>query len=124
MKPKITVYVKSDKVFAGTTLVEEPYPVKRVSRFHDTVYKVRLKKKYNYILPDNQAVFVKTVKRLSERHGLELKIIDMTQETVLGALWRNLRGIKNFPVLETKRGGRLMAPFSESELERFISETA
>lgn len=63
MKPEITVYVKSTKVPVGETLVEELYPVKRASRFFeiskDTWVKVKLKKIYNYVLPDDQRHLLK-----------------------------------------------------------------
>jgi hypothetical protein len=131
MNPKVKVYVKSMKVPAGEKLVEELYPIKRgysPSR-RDTFYKVKLKKVYSYILPDEQKTLIGDVKRLSEQYGFELKVIDVSKEdpfdpwVFLQKVWRRLRGIKNFPVVETKRGGRLQAPFSQGELEKFISDS-
>lgn len=128
MTTEITVYVRSMKIPTGKTLVEEPYQVKRATRAYeisrDIWFKVKVKKVYSYVLPDDQREHVEVVKRLSERDGLELKFIDVARETVIHRLWRALKGIKNFPVVETSRGGRLQAPFSQSELERFISESA
>jgi len=127
MKPKITVYVRSMKVPAGETLVEEPYLMKRATRVYeiskDVWYAVRLKKIYRYVLPDDQKEIVDVVEQLSEQRGFELKIIDMTREDAISRLWKKLMGIKNFPVVETKRGKRLQAPFSQSELESFVSRS-
>lgn len=127
MEQKITVYVKSMKIPTGQTLVEEPYPIKRPTRAYDISrdiwFRVKLKKIYRYVLPDDQQALYGVVKQLSERAGLELKVIDVTMETAILRLWRKLRGINNFPVVETNRGKRLQAPFSQSELERFIAES-
>lgn len=126
MKPKITVYVRSMRVLVSETLVEEPYPTKKgygpyeVSKY--IMFQTKLKKKYSYVLPDDQKALVEVVKRLSERCGFELQVIDVAKETIIQRLWRELKWIKNFPVVETNRGGRLQAPFSQSELERFISQ--
>jgi len=127
MKPEITVYVRSTKIQAGETLVEELYPIKRASRAfeisRDTWFKVRLKKIYKYVLPDDQKKIVEVVRRLSEGSGLELKVVDVAKETAIRRLWRKLKGSNNFPVVENSRGSRLQAPFSLNELERFISES-
>lgn len=128
MKPRITVYVRSIKIPVGETFVEELYPVKRASRAYeisrDTWFKVKRKKVYNYVLQDDQKENVEVVKRLSERYGLELKVIDVARETVIYRLWRNLKGMRNFPVVENNRGRRLQGTFSQNELERLISESA
>jgi len=133
MKPEITVYVRSLRVPIGETLVDDLYSIKRgYSRpqHRDTFYKVKRKIIYSYVLPDDQKALIEDVKQLSKRYGLELKVIDVSKEDVLDPLiflqkvWRRLKGIKNFPVVETNRRVRLRAPFSQSELERFISESA
>jgi len=124
MKQEVTVYVKSTKVQVGETLVEELYSIKRPSVYRDIWFKVKLKKTYSCVLPDDQKALVEVVKRLSERGGLELKVIDVSKENVILKLWRKLQGMKNFPVVKTNRGDRLQAPFSQSEIERFISESA
>lgn len=121
MKRKITVYVRSRKIMTGETLVEELYSVKRPSVYRDIMFKAKLKKIYSYVLPDDQKAQVEVVKRLSEQCGLELKVIDVAKENVILRLWKKLQGMKNFPVVETNRGDRLQAPFSQSELERFVS---
>jgi hypothetical protein len=132
LKPEIRVYVKSVKVPIGEELVEGLYPIKRGSSilFRDSFYKIKRKMMYSYVLPDDQNTLVEDVKRLSERYGLELKVIDVSKEEVsdplilLQRIWRKLKGITNLPVVETNRGARLRAPFSTSELERFVSESA
>jgi len=124
MKPEITVYVRSKKIKTGETLVEELYSIKRPSVHRDAMFKAKIKKIYSYVLPDDQKTLVDVVKRLSERKGFELKVVDVAKEnSLLHKLWRKLRGMKNFPLVETNRGERLQAPFSQSELERFVSES-
>jgi hypothetical protein len=116
MKPDITVYVRSAKVLVGEKLVEELYPVKRTTRAYeysrDTVFEVKHKKEYDFVLLDDQKELVKSLTRLAEKHGLRLKIIDVAKATVIFGLWKNLRGIKSFPTVETKHGRRLKSPFS------------
>lgn len=128
MKPEVTVYVRSMKVPVGEKLVEELYPIKRATRAYeysrDTVFQVRRVKEYAYVLPDDQKDLVEFVERLSEERGFKLRIIDVTKETVLYRLWKRLGGIKGFPVVVTRRGARLEAPFSVDDLQRFISESA
>lgn len=126
MKPIITVYVRSMKVLVSETLIEEPYPVKKGYGPYEvskrTTFQTKLKKKYGYVLPDNQKALLEVVKELSERYGFELKVVDVAKENIIHKLWRKLKGIKNFPVIEINKGDRLQAPFSPSELERFIAE--
>lgn len=132
MKPEIKVYVKSVKVPVGEELVEGLYPIKRgySVQFRDVFYQVKRKMMYGYVLTDDQNAVVEDVRRLSKRYGLELKVIDVSREEAFDPLvffqrvWRKLKGIKNFPVVETNRRARLRAPFSQSELERFVSESA
>ena len=135
MKPEITLYVRSDKILAGEKLVEGLYSVKpRTPRAYemsrDTTYEVKLKKVYNYVLPDDQKALIEDVKRLIERYGLEMKIIDVSQEDAYDPLiliqrvWRRIKGIHSLPVLETNRGEMLRAPFSQNELEEFVSKLA
>jgi len=127
MKPEITIYVRSMKIPVGQTLVEEPYSIKRATRVYeisrDIWFRVKVKKIYRYVLSDDQQAPYEVLKQLSERGDLELKVIDVTKETAVRRLWWRLRGIKNFPVVEINRSKRLQAPFSQSELERFISES-
>jgi len=124
VKPEITVYVRGIKVPVGEALVEELYQIKRASPYHDTWFKVKLKKLYTYVLLDDQRSLVDIVTELSEQHGLELKIIDVSKKTAIYRFWKKLNGIKTFPAVETNRGGRLQAPFSQSDLEKLISESA
>jgi hypothetical protein len=132
LKPEIRVYVKSVKVPIGEELVEGLYPIKRgySTVFRDGFYEVKRKITYGYVLPDDQNAVIEEVKRLSERYGFELRVIDVSKEEVsdplvlLQRIWRRLKGIKHLPVVETNRRARLRAPFSQSELERFVSESA
>jgi hypothetical protein len=125
------VYVKSLKVPAGERLVEGLYSIK--SRYwyeRDAFYEVKRKIMYRYVLPDDQNELIVDVGRLTERYGLELKVIDVTKGSLLDPVilfqkvWRRLKGIRKLPVIETNRGERLRIPFSQSELEKFISDSA
>ncbi len=126
---EITVYVRSLRVQSGEKLVEELYPIKPRSPLgyyisRDTVFKANVKKTYNYVLPDLQKTLSEYAHQLCEQHSLELKIIDVSKETALTGLLIRLKGIKNFPAVENNRGDRLQAPFTQTELEKFISESA
>ena len=127
MKTKITVYVQSAKVLTSEKRVVEPYPIKRASRasgemLDDLWFQSRIKKEFSHVLPKDQEALVETVKRLSELHGCELEVIDVSKRNIIYRLLRRAGGIKNFPGLEVRRGLRLSAPFSQSELESFISQ--
>ena len=124
MKPKVTLYVKSIRISKGKVLTEELYPVKRASasvRFRDALFRAKLKTVYDYILPNGQKAMLSALERLCNKYGLELQVIDVTQENVLYRLMMRLRRIKDFPTLETSQGWRLLPPFSVDEVERFVS---
>jgi hypothetical protein len=123
---RIIVYVQSLKVLTGEKLVEELYPIKPRSPLgysisRDMVFKAKIKKTYNYVLPDLQKTLSEYAQRLCEQRGLELKVVDVSKETAWARLLIRLKGIKDFPVLETSRGNKLQAPFTQTELEEFIS---
>jgi len=124
MKQKIKVYVKSVKILMGESLVEELYTVKRPSVYHSMWFRPKLKKIYSYALPDDQKEIVEVVRRMSEQVCVELEVVDVGSKTIIHRLWKRLRRIKDYPVVETNRGSRLQAPFTRRQLERFISESA
>lgn len=126
MKPRVTVYVKSDRVSKGKVLTQELYSVKRASASaldltKDAVFRAKLKDMYDYSLPDDQKAILTALERLCNEYGLELHVVDITQENVLYRCMIRLKKIKDFPTLETSQGRRLQPPFSEDELERFVS---
>jgi hypothetical protein len=127
MKPKVTLYTKSNRISKGKVLTEELYPVKRASAAaldlaRSAVFRAKLKEIYDYVLPDAQKAITTALERLCSKYGLELHVVDITRENVLQRFVMWLKGIKDFPTLETSRGQRLQTPFSENELERFISQ--
>jgi hypothetical protein len=112
MKPKVTLYTKSNRISKGKVLTEELYPVKRASAAaldlaRSAVFRAKI---------------TTALERLCSKYGLELHVVDITRENVLQRFVMWLKGIKDFPTLETSRGQRLQTPFSENELERFISQ--
>jgi hypothetical protein len=123
----VTLYVKSIRISKGKVLTEELYPVKRASAAaldlaRSTIFRAKLKEIYDYVLPDDQKAITSALERLCSKYGLELHVVDITREDLLRRFVIWLKGIKDFPILETSQGQRLQAPFSENELERFISE--
>jgi hypothetical protein len=126
---KITVYVQSLKVQSGEKLVEELYPIKvRNPRFYefsrDVWFNVKIKKTYRFVLPDEQKTLSEFAQQLCEQRGLELKVVDVSKETALARLLVRLKRIKSFPAVENSRGARMQAPFTQTALEEFISESA
>jgi hypothetical protein len=131
LPPEITVYVRSTKIPIGETLVERLYPIKRGYGYRgSSLYKVKRQMMYNYVLPADHNALIEDVKLLCKRHGLRLKVIDVSKEDMMDPLIlfqrirRTLKGIKNLPAVETNRGARIRTPFSQDKLERFISELA
>lgn len=131
MPSEVTVYVRSTKVPIGETLVERLYPIKRGYGYRGSgLYEVKRKMMYNYVLPADHNALIEDVKLLCKRYGLRLKVIDVSKEDIMDPLIlfqrvrRRLKGIKNLPAVETARGARLRTPFSRSELEKVVSESA
>ena len=121
--------MQSLRVQSGEKLVEELYPIKpRSPRGYDIsrdmVFKAKVKKTYQYVLPDLQKTLSEYAQQLCEQHSLELKVIDVSKETTLTGLLIKLKGIKSFPAVENSRRDRLQAPLTQIELEKFIRESA
>ena len=135
-----TIYVKSKKVVVGETSVTESHLIPP-SRGHpanvvsprmrdawdtvydawDTVYETRTERKHDYVLADEQKAVLETVKRLCEKHGFELKIIDVTRENLVRrAVQEVIRKVKSFPILMTDSGRRLEGNVSEEQIELFL----
>jgi glutaredoxin len=128
----VTLYVKSEKVVTGETSVREPHIIKKgIARgdfyrmrnmFWDTAFDTRVKEVYGYVLPDDQKAIVETVKRLCEKHGFEVRVVDVTRENLLHRVMQEeVSKIKTFPTLITGSGGRLEGNFSEEQVESFLS---
>jgi len=128
----VTVYVKSEKVVTGGTSVREPHLIKRgIARgdfyrmrnmFWDTAFDTRVKEVYGYVLPDDQKAIVEAVRRLCEKHGFEVRVVDVTRENLLHrAVQEEVSKIKTFPTLITDSGGRLEGSFSEGQVESLLS---
>ena len=121
-----TIYVKSKKVIAGETSVTEPHLVSPsrgspASADFSPLYETRTEKQYGYVLPDEQKAVLETVKRLCEKHGFELKIIDVTRENLARrAVQEEIRKVKSFPTLMTDSGRRLEGNVSEEQTESFL----
>lgn len=101
--------------------VEEPYPIKRASQasgemLDDLWFQSRTKKEFSYVLPKDQETLVETVKRLTELHGYELKVIDVAKRNIIYRLLRRAAGIKKFPVVEVRRACGSGHPFLKVSL--------
>jgi glutaredoxin len=128
-----TIYVKSKKIVVGETSVRESHLVppsrdspasrgfSRMRDAWDTIYETRTETQHGYVLPDEQRAVLETVKRLCEKHGFELKIIDVTRENLVRrALQEEVRKVKSFPTLMTDSGRRLEGNVSEEQIELFL----
>jgi cysteine sulfinate desulfinase/cysteine desulfurase-like protein len=121
-----TIYVKSKKVVTGEISVTEPHLVSPsrgspASADFSPLYETRTEKQYGYVLPDEQKAVLETVKRLCEKHGFELKIIDVTRENLVRrALQEEIRRVKSFPTLMTDSGRRIEGNISEEQIELFL----
>ena len=128
-----TIYVKSKKVVEGETSVTEPHLVSpsrgspasvgfsRMRDAWDTLYETRTETQHGYVLQDEQNAVLETVKRLCEKHGFELKIIDVTRENLARrAVQEEIRKVKSFPTLMTDSGRRLEGNVSEEQIELFL----
>jgi hypothetical protein len=129
----ITLYVKSEKVVTGEASVTEPHLIKRgVARgdsypmrdmFWDTAFEAKVELLHDYVLPDDQKAVVETVRRLCEKHGVGVKIVDVTKENVLHrAVQEEISKIKTFPTLISDSGQKLESDFSEEQIELFLSK--
>lgn len=128
-----TLYVKSKKVITGETSVTEPHLIKKgVARgdfyrmrdmFWDTAFDAKVEEMHDYVLSDDQKAAVETVRRLCEKHGLELRIVDVTTENILHkVVQEEVSKIKTFPTLITDSGRRVEGSFSEEQVESLLSE--
>ena len=129
----LTLYVKSKKVITGETSVTEPHLVSHGAKrgdfyrmrdmFWDTAFDNKVEAVHDYVLPDDQKAAVETVKRLCERHGFELRIVDVTSENILHrTVQEEARKIKTFPTLITDSGRRVEGSFLEEQLESLLSK--
>jgi short-subunit dehydrogenase len=73
-------------------------------------------------LPDDQKAAVEIVRRLCEKHGIEVRIVDVTRENLLHrVVQEEVSKIKTFPTLITDSGRRLEGSFSEEQVESLLS---
>jgi glutaredoxin len=129
----VTLYVKSKKVITGKTSVTEPHLIKKGVRsgdafrmrdmFWDTAFDNKVEEVHDYVLPDDQKATAETVRRLCEKHGFELRIIDVTRENILHrAMQEEVSKIKTFPTLITDSERRVEGSFLEEQLESLLSK--
>jgi len=127
-----TLYVKSGNVVTGETSVMEPYLIKKgVPRgdfyrmrdmFWGVAFGTRIEEVRDYVLPDDQKAIVEIVKKVCEKYGFEIKVVDLARENVLHrAVQEEVSKIKIFPTLITDFGGRLEGNFSEEQVESLLS---
>jgi NADP-dependent 3-hydroxy acid dehydrogenase YdfG len=60
--------------------------------------------------------------RVCEKHGFELRIVDVTRKDILHrAVQEEVSEIKTFPTLITNCGGKVEGSFSEEQVESLLS---
>jgi len=84
---------------------------------------VRTVTKYEYVLPGQQERLVEIVREVASQHGFQLEVIDVTQMDLFDeALPKEVKALKDFPVLATESQTQFALDFSREDVERFLSQ--
>jgi hypothetical protein len=123
--PKVRLYVKSLEKPVGTENVVADVPVtiivKNVVRVFPT-HDVKTVTKYEYELPEEQEHLIEIVKEVAAKVGLKLEIIDAGKMDLFDEpLPKEVKQLKNFPVLATESKTQLATGFTREDIERFLS---
>jgi len=110
----IVIDKPSVQILSGTRLgnVIRTYPTREV----------RTITKYEYVLPEQQESLVEIVKEVAFKFGFQLEVIDVGQMDFFDKpLPKEVKAMKNFPVLATESYVQLASDFSREDVERFLS---
>jgi hypothetical protein len=127
-KRKVTLYVKSVKELVGTEKdgtwrfrvgagIRGGY---RLIRDYD----VLTIGTYESVLPNDQKIIVEMVEAIADRHGFEVKIVDVTMESMLHRISEKLLRINAFPALITDSGEKIEGNISEEQVESLLEKVA
>ena len=123
------LYVKSFQKNVGTEkiVIEKPTPQLLGGRFggaHTTfpTHDVKTITKYEYELPEEQEHLIEIAKEVALQFGLKVETIDVGQMDFFDeSLPKEVKKLKNFPVLATESEAVLATGFSREDVERFLS---
>jgi hypothetical protein len=123
--PKVRLYVKSLEKPVGTENVVIDVSVTEIVRNVVRVFpthEVKTVTKYEYELPEEQEHLIEIVKEIVAKFGLKLEIIDVGQMDFFDEpLPKEVKQLKNFPVLATESKMQLATGFTREDVERFLS---
>ena len=127
---KVRLYVESLKKAVGTesVVVDKPtvqvfggkagLPIVKTFPTHDVITTT----KYEYVLPKEQERLIEIVKEVVSKLGFQLEVIDVAQRDFFDEpLPKEVKALKHFPVLAIESEARLVAGFSQEDVERFLS---
>ena len=127
---KVRLYVKSLKKAAGVENIVIDKPSMQnmgggragnILRVYPT-QDVRNVTKYEYELPEEQEHLIEIVKEVVAKVGLKLEIIDVGKMDFLDEpLPKEVKQLKNFPVVATESKTQLATGFTREDIERFLS---
>jgi glutaredoxin len=130
-KRKVTLYVRSVKRIVGTEIADVKTlisggPGLRPGGFRavppGAMQTVEEVPKYELILPEDQKDSVETVRRLADRNGFDVHIIDVTKESILRReIQKGIEGIRIFPTLVTDSGIRIEGTATKERLESLLT---
>ena len=131
---KFRLYVKSEKRAISEHPVTEPHIIKKGAMrgdfrhmedtYWNTAFETKIEVEYDYFLPHEQKAIADTVEKLCEKHGYEVKVVDVTRENLIHrALQEEVNKITTFPTLIADSGQKLEGDFSEEQIELFLSKS-
>lgn len=128
--PKVRLYVKSLKIAVGIENVVIDKPTMQnlgggragnILRVYPT-HEVRTVAKYEYVLPEEQEHLFEIVKEVALKFGLKLEIIDVAQRDSFDEpIPKEVKKLKNYPVLATESETVLATGLTREDVERFLS---
>jgi len=127
--PKVRLYVKSIEKDVGTENIFIDKPTALIINIASgtTIQtypsrEVRTVKKHEYVLPEQQKRVVEIVKEVVSKFGFQLEITDVGQMDLFDKpLPKEVRELKDFPVLATESKTQLATGYTREDVERFLS---
>ncbi len=127
--PKVRLYVKSIEKDVGTEniFIDKPTALIINTASGTTIQtypsrEVRTVKKHQNVLPEQQKRVVEIVKEVVSKFGFQLEIIDVGQMDIFDKpLPKEVRELKDFPVLATESKTQLATGYAREDVERFLS---
>jgi len=130
--PKVRLYVRSLKKKAGfeNVVINVPIvqnmgeqPLGGVIRVYPS-RQIQTITKYKYALPEEQEHLIEIVKEVALKFCLKLEIIDVEQmDSFDEPIPKEVKKLKNFPVLVTESETVLATGLTREDIERFLSHT-